>query len=153
MPQAVGTASGADSMSEAHAGRYYLRHVCASNDAVDHFYQRIWHGRKWIRRAEIRRRLTEIRKVSRRLGHAEHRFAAALYNPPAPWPSEIRRPVNRMAGKTARTATVAFRMGSAANAQAWMNSYTRFRKAYRSANTTSERIRAILDLPPAGEGC
>jgi hypothetical protein len=140
-------------MGFAHAGRYYLRHVCTSNAAGDRFDKKIWRGRRTIGFPEIRRRLPQIRHESRLFGRAQHRFASALFNPPGPWPATVARSVKTMANKTVRDAAILLKMGSASSAHRWGVLTGRHNTTYSSSTSTSERIRAKLGLPAAGHGC
>jgi hypothetical protein len=133
------------------AGRYYMHHVCPLNAAVHRFYKRIWKGRKTIRIQEVRRRLPAIKHESTRYGHATHKFAAALYNPPAGWPSSVRHTVNRFAANNTNAASILLKMGAAGSAQRWAR--LNIRLNHVPFGHKAETIRAKLDLPPLGQGC
>jgi hypothetical protein len=128
-----------------------MRHVCPLNDHVHRFYNRIWKGRKVIRVAEVRRRLPAIKHESTIYGRAAHRFAAALYNPPAKWPSNVRYTVNRFAGNQTQAAAILLKMGDVGSARGWLRLNARLNHV--PFGHKAETIRAKLDLPPLGKGC
>jgi hypothetical protein len=140
-----------DVMGHTRAGKYYLRNACADNAAASRFYTRIWKGRKTITLREATRRLPELKHESRLYGRADHVFAKALYNPPAAWPTEVRRPVNHLASSVVESATILLKMGAVATARRWFGLNYKLNHVY--SGHYAETIRAKLGLPPAGKGC
>lgn len=145
-------AHASDTMSQARAGQYYLNHACKANAAQKRFYKRVWRGKRFITRAEVRRRLPAIKYESRRYGRAEHSWAVAMFNPPANWPSNVASPVNKLATINAKAASILLTtMGRASNARQWLRG--NYRLNHLGWGDYAEIIRARLALPPPGEGC
>lgn len=150
MPSASATQAD-DVMGAKQAGKYYMKSVCPSNNAADRYYQRIWKGRDSISWREVRRRLPEIKRESRRYGQALFKFSRKLFNPPAEWPEEVDALVTKLADASAVEGTLRVRSSKATNARAWGRMHKKASNVYYGQ--WAAKIRARLDLPPPGEGC
>ncbi|MGZ5404139.1 MAG: hypothetical protein ACXWDL_05780 [Nocardioides sp.] len=147
-----GSATAGDgTMSVDRAGNYYLKHACISNAANDRFFKRVWRGQRTISVAEVRRRLPQIKDESTRVGRANHTWSRRMYNPPAAWPSGVTGLVDKLAARSAREGALRLAQGRVETARGWMRLNGRVNRI--SGGSLASRIRAKLDLPPAGEGC
>ncbi|MDO9496952.1 MAG: hypothetical protein Q7J48_14700 [Nocardioides sp.] len=140
-----GPATARAEMSKERAGRYYLASACPANAVADTFYRKIWKGRQTISKSEVRRRLPELKKLSRGFAVSEARFARRLLNPPAKWPLEVRPIVKRLANKSIIFATRRWKQGNVRTAGRWL--YWNGQANEVNFGRLSVRIRAKLDLP------
>jgi hypothetical protein len=140
-----GPATARAEMSQERAGRYYLASACSANAVADRFYRKIWKGRQTISTSEVRRRLPELKKLSKGFAISEARFARRMLNPPAKWPEEVRPIVKRLANKTVIFATRRWKQAHVATAGRWL--YWNGQANKVNFGRLSARIRAKLDLP------
>lgn len=138
-------------MSETRAGRYYMQIACPLGAAANTFYKKVWKGRQTISKREVRRRLPELKKLTKAYANADAKFARRLFNPPADWPQEVSSLVNRLANKHVTYSTRRFKQAAAVNAGQWL--YWNGQSNNVDFGTLAARIRAKLDLPPTGQGC
>ena len=144
------TAATDEVMSDAQAGRVYLRAACASNEAGDTFSRIVGYGPdNTISMAELRRRWPRVRAATAPYARAQYRFAKELLHAPAMWPAKVANPVDQTAGKLLRMYDLLDRAASAPTPAMWGRLTTRAHKIFLPTAT----IRARLDLPPPGRGC
>lgn len=146
-------ASALDEMSQQKAGAYYLQTICRANDAQNAFLKQIWRGRERIQRAEVARRLPEIRRASGKLSTAFSNASRRLFNPPADWPGYVANQIGDMRNHYLRDADIRSQQSYAATATRWLRLNGQSNALGTKQVRTSRKIRAILDLPPPGKGC
>lgn len=131
----------ATAWTEDEAGAYYLATICATNDVTDKF-NKAFRGNDW-KFAKVKARAKELRDSSRSA-------AAALDEPPFPWPANVQKDIDRMIDEY---------LGELTYYQALANSKDRnvlIARSYdyvETSRTPTQRIRLRLGLPRAPRGC
>lgn len=144
----------ADEMTVEQAGKAYLAAVCKGTDAGVVYSRTIWRGRDTISTAEARVRLPQLKRAAAAYGRALNKGARMLFNPEAgDWPAAVSSDVARVAKANANESYWRLRQARATSAQMWFRFAARGNKAGDAFGTAAVQIRAILDLPPPGEGC
>jgi hypothetical protein len=147
---AVPTASArAAEMSKEQAGAYFMTSVCASNAAIDEMNREVYGPDNWITEAEVKRRFAAIKAATKPYARSHYKFARALINPPAVWPSSVAGPVEVTASRLLRVHALVRSASAARTAGRWLELMNRA----HNIKTPTSTIRAGLDLPPPGEGC
>jgi hypothetical protein len=127
-----------DVMNRERAGNYYLRGVCPSNEALARFKGK---------------RKERVQVAAARFARAEYRFAQHLYDPPALWPANVRRPVRVMTNKTLGIVDAATKISHAQGGRRVIRQLQRIDELSGKASSKARIIRLRLGLPNTGEGC
>jgi hypothetical protein len=113
-------AGAAREMSDERAGNYYNNQFCPMLRSLRTFDRKIWHGRRYVHYAEIRRRLPEVHRISRVSSRAWREWSRDLSNPPADWPDAVAHQADRLAHLNHRAARLRTSQGSA-SARRWID--------------------------------
>lgn len=140
-----------EEMTQRQACRVYLRVICAGDDARDEFDRRTGANEPYFGPAP--RSLRWLRLASRELSPALFRTAQALHLPPGRWPRSAERAVREVASAHLLEAVLRARQSYAVDIPQWKRLHFRTRKVNIRTVRWSARARAVLDLPPPGEGC
>ena len=141
-----------DDMGETRAGRYFLRVTCEHNEATLRFQRNAIDPYNALSTyAQARRQLPKFKREAGVLSTATYRWARALMNPPAAWPSSVENPVNTAASRAIRVQNALRSAASATSVRGWYDHVIRAGRIWRSVPNAT--IRARLDLPAPGKGC
>jgi hypothetical protein len=143
-----------DVMNRERAGNYYLRGVCPSNEASARFSRVIYGDDNMFYAAEFKgKRKERVQVAAARFARAEYRFAQHLYDPPALWPANVRRPVRIMTNKTLGIVDAATKISHAQGGRRVIRQLQRINELSGKASSKARIIRLRLGLPNTGQGC
>lgn len=140
-----------EEMTQEQAGRVYMRVICAGNAARDEFDRKTGANEPYFGPAP--RSLRWLRLASRDLSPALFTTARALHLPPSRWPRSAEQAVREVASAHVREAVLRARQSYAGDIPQWKRLHFRTLKVNTRSVRWSGKARAILGLPPPGEGC
>lgn len=135
----------ANEMGTTRAGNYFNKHSCRGKAAASKWFKVVFHGESSIPMSEVRRRLPELKRETRKLGRAYDTFGQKILNPPAAWPTNVALLVRRYAKLIVRLGGVLTEAGNATSAREFARLVN---ESFRiSFGQKYGKIRAVLDLP------
>jgi hypothetical protein len=147
-------ATATSAMSQDYAGKYYLAQVCATNPVRDKVYRALFRGKNSLKAKQIKgKRLRQTRKALHRLERSDYNAGRRLLNPPGTWPTaDITSAANAVANAAIRESKMASTLAKR-RTKRFAHYFTHVFDPDTQFQDASRNARALLDLPPNGEGC